>query len=58
MHANDKVCYCKNVTVQDIKDAIDNGATTVNEVKEVTGAATACTKCISTVKEVVEDLLK
>lgn len=58
MHANDKICYCKNVTVQDIKDAIDKGATSFKEVQDTTKAGTGCTRCSATVKEVVEDLLK
>lgn len=58
MHANDKICYCKNVTVQDIKDAIDKGATNFKEVQDATKAGTGCTRCSATVKEVVEDLLK
>ena len=58
MSANDKICYCKNVTVQDIKDAIDNGATNFKEVQEATKVATGCGRCRETAKEVVEDLLK
>lgn len=32
------VCYCNHVTEQDIINAINNGATTVENVIEVTGA--------------------
>jgi bacterioferritin-associated ferredoxin len=32
------VCYCNHVTEQDIINAINNGATTVEKVIEVTGA--------------------
>ncbi len=58
MSANDTVCFCKNVTVQDIKDAIDNGATNYKEVIEATKATTGCGRCKDTIKEVVNDLLQ
>ncbi len=58
MHANDIICHCMNVSVSDIKDAIDNGATNIEEVKEATSASTACGVCTSNLKEVVDDLLK
>ena len=32
------VCYCNHVTEQDIIDAIENGASNVKDVIEVTGA--------------------
>ena len=48
MSANDKICFCKNVTVQDIKDAIDNGATNFKEVQEVNK--------LSKLDQVLEDL--
>lgn len=34
------VCYCSNVTKGEIVDAIHNGAKTLADIKEVTGACT------------------
>ena len=34
------ICDCMNVTYGDIKKAIDNGAKTLDEVKEATEAGT------------------
>jgi NAD(P)H-nitrite reductase large subunit len=35
---NEKVCYCNNVTKEDISNAIQNGANSVESVIKVTGA--------------------
>ncbi|OHW63129.1 BFD-like [2Fe-2S] binding domain protein [Andreesenia angusta] len=34
------ICYCSNVTEQEIVDAIDNGANSLSDIKTVTGACT------------------
>jgi bacterioferritin-associated ferredoxin len=55
---NDKVvCSCINVKVQDLKDAIDNGAKSFEEVQEVTKVGTGCGKCKDSVKVLVDELL-
>lgn len=57
MNDNDEVCQCMGVKVQDIKDAIANGAKSFEEVQEVTNVGTGCGGCVDSVKELVEDLL-
>ncbi|MBU3102290.1 MULTISPECIES: (2Fe-2S)-binding protein [Clostridium] len=51
------VCSCLNVTVQDITNAIENGAKSFEEVQAVTKVGTGCGKCIDSVKELVAELL-
>ena len=34
------ICYCKNTTEETIKEAIANGAKTLKEIQENTGACT------------------
>ena len=34
------ICLCKNISEETIKEAIKNGATTLEAVKEATGATT------------------
>ena len=46
-----------NVTVQDVQDAIANGAKTLEEVVEATGASTGCGGCADHLEEVVKALL-
>jgi bacterioferritin-associated ferredoxin len=55
---NDKVvCSCINVKVQDLKDAIDNGAKSFEGVQEVTKVGTGCGKCKDSVKVLFDELL-
>lgn len=35
-----KVCICKNISRKTIKDAIKNGAKTIYDIKQATGAGT------------------
>lgn len=52
-----KVCVCKSISRASIKDAITNGANTLNKVKAVTGATTgACNGCRCIPK--IEELLR
>lgn len=52
-----KVCVCKSISRTSIKEAITNGANTLDKVKTVTGATTgACNGCRCIPK--IEELLK
>lgn len=57
MDLNQVVCNCLNVTNGMIKDAVDNGADTLEEAQEITGAGTACGACIDNVKDLVEQFV-
>ena len=46
--------YRKNVTEEQIKEAIANGATTVDEVGEATGAGTGCGSCKDAIAELLD----
>jgi len=51
----DKIaCECMNVTVGMIKNAVENGAHTLEEVQAETGAGSGCGACT----EYVENLVK
>lgn len=39
------VCICKAITDRDVESAIENGARSVEEVGETTGAGTDCGSC-------------
>lgn len=55
---NDKVvCGCFNVTEQDLKNAIQNGAKSFEEVQDVTKVGTGCGKCVGSNKALVNELL-
>ena len=43
-----------NVTNGMVKDAVESGATTLEEVQEQTGASTVCGACLEDVERLVE----
>ena len=53
MNRDKVVCFCCNVTNGMIKDAVDEGASTLEEVQEATGAGTVCGACLEDVKNLV-----
>lgn len=57
MDLDKTVCYCMNVTNGMIKDAVDSGASTLEEVQEITGAGTVCGACIENVQHLIDELL-
>lgn len=58
MNENDIICTCLGTTVKDIMDAMDQGATTIEEIKELTQAGTVCGACISDIEELMASLKK
>ncbi|MTV50416.1 (2Fe-2S)-binding protein [Heliobacillus mobilis] len=58
MDTNKVVCKCKKITYGDLKNAIENGAKSFKNVKEVTKVATDCKKCKDKVKNLVNQLLE
>ncbi len=52
------VCYCMSVTAGMIKDAVDSGAGTVEEVQEATGAGSVCGSCLEEVQKLVDQFVK
>ena len=54
MNLDKVVCYCLNITNGMIKDAVDAGASTLEEVQEKTGASTVCGACLEDVQHLVD----
>lgn len=54
MNLDKVVCNCLNITNGMIKDAVDAGARTLEDVQEATGAGTVCGACIEDVQHLVE----
>lgn len=48
------VCTCMNVTSGMIKDAVKDGASTLEEVQAVTYAGTVCGACLEDVQRLVD----
>lgn len=51
------VCYCNSVTNGMIKDAIDEGANTLEEVQETTGAGAICGACLEDLENLVRSFV-
>lgn len=57
MNLDKVVCNCLNVTIGMIKDAVNNGANSLEEVQEITGAGTVCGSCLDDVQRLVEQFV-
>ena len=57
MNNDDVVCTCLGLKVGDIKKAIEDGASTFEEVQEITNVGNICGVCVGEVREIVEHLL-
>ncbi|MDS0527952.1 (2Fe-2S)-binding protein [Clostridium sp. SHJSY1] len=57
MNDEEVICQCTGVTVKDIKDAIENGAKSFEDVQEATEVSTVCGGCEDDVRQLVDQLL-
>ncbi|QJA08428.1 (2Fe-2S)-binding protein [Romboutsia sp. CE17] len=53
MAADKIICHCKQVSYLDIRKAMIKGARTLDEIKEMTGAATGCGRCAGEVEKIL-----
>ena len=54
MNLEDVVCSCFGVTNGMIKEAVDSGASTLEEVQAIVDVGTACGVCIDDVQRVID----
>lgn len=57
MNDDDIICTCLGTTVRDIKAAVENGAKTVDKIKEATEAGTVCGACLDDIEALLETLI-
>ena len=57
MNSDKIVCHCLGVTNGMIKDAIDAGANTLEEIQEATGAGTVCGVCLENVENLIKSFV-
>lgn len=48
-------CKCKNVSIEDVVNAVKNGADTIEKVAEATKATTVCGRCKGIVANIIEN---
>ncbi|WP_331347037.1 bacterioferritin-associated ferredoxin [Cellvibrio sp. UBA7661] len=51
------VCLCKAITDRQIKAAIDNGASSIGQLRKALGVASQCGKCASMTREILDEAL-
>ena len=56
MNRNKEACHCRNVTYGRIEAAIRNGADSLQEVMEATGAGKGCGKCREFLGYLIRDI--
>ena len=52
------LCHCKQVTYKDIRIAMVNGARTLDDIKEMTGAGTGCGRCTEEIERILKSVCK
>ena len=53
-----QICNCMEVSYSTIKKAVEDGAKTVDDIKEMTEASTGCGGCEDEIQEILDELLK
>ncbi|WP_328286793.1 bacterioferritin-associated ferredoxin [Teredinibacter purpureus] len=51
------VCLCKGIKDSEIRDAVDNGANSFQDVQKQLGVATQCGKCACLASEIIAQTL-
>ncbi|GAA4999830.1 (2Fe-2S)-binding protein [Acinetobacter puyangensis] len=51
------VCLCRGITDQDIKDAMQNGAQSYREVRDMLDLGTCCGRCAPEAKSIISEEL-
>ena len=54
MNRDQIICPCLDITAGQIMDAYKEGAKSVEAIKEVTGAGTACGACLDEIEELIQ----
>ena len=54
----DIICHCEEITYEKILSAIQNGATTVEDITDTTNAGIACGTCIEDIEDILVELFK
>lgn len=55
MNLDKTVCYCMSVTNGMIKEAVEAGAVTLEQIQEATGAGTVCGACLENIQHLIDE---
>ena len=51
------VCLCRGFTAQDFKDAVENGAESYREIRDLLDLGTCCGRCVPEARAIISDEL-
>lgn len=51
------ICICKGITEKQVKSAVDDGCTSLRELRNELGVASNCGKCAGHAREVLNEAL-
>ena len=54
---NEPICICNNVSFRQIEDCVDQGAVTLEDVMDRTGAGTVCGGCIERIEDILNNIV-
>ncbi|WP_297134876.1 (2Fe-2S)-binding protein, partial [Terrisporobacter sp.] len=49
------VCKCQNISVNEVVEAVKNGADTLEKVMDETKAGTGCARCRGIIENIIEN---
>ena len=56
--SDETVCFCMDISRDEIVAAIRNGAKTAEEITEITEAGSGCGGCVATIEEILAEETK
>lgn len=56
MDRDQVICPCLDVTAGQIMDAYEEGAVTVDVIRDVTGAGSVCGACLDEIEDLISEL--
>lgn len=56
MNPDEVICSCLDITKGMIQEAVNSGATTLEEVQEINNVGTICGACIEDVEQLISEL--
>lgn len=51
----ENACRCRNVSIKEVVNAVQNGADTVEKVSEITKAGTGCGRCKGLINNIIDN---
>lgn len=57
MNPDEVICSCLDITKGMIQEAVNSGATTLEEVQEINNVGTICGACIEDVEQLISELM-